>query len=220
MQINLYPELTLLKDDDSLLVWEEETSTTKKIKASTLKSYIGVVSGGGDVGKLLTFNANGDTNGVFYWMGTSEGTEVWSNPSDKGLIIGASGVGAGSPLSLVDRSDSEFYTANQPNSWISFYLGGKTLKCNYYSLKSRNSSSGFYPRSWKLQGSNDQNNWVDLDSQIDNTTLNGNSQWLSLPVANSSTRYTSFRILMTSLCSSNSGHLVLGEVELYGTYLD
>jgi F5/8 type C domain len=215
MKLVLFPELTSLTDNDLLLVWDAETSTTKKIKASTLKTYIGASNVAS--GTALTIATSGDNNGLFYWIGTSSGTTVWSNPIAKGLTIAASSIGSGSVSSLSDRANSDFYTNSDTNAWVSFYLNGKSLKCNYYSIKTRASSSGYYPRSWKLQGSSDGSNWVDLDSQVNNTTLTANSQWLSLPVANSSVAYTNFRIYMTDNNSSGFGHLVLGEVELYGT---
>ncbi|MBG1240984.1 discoidin domain-containing protein [Nostoc sp. NZL] len=213
MKLDLYPELTSLTDNDLLLIWDAETNSTKKIKASTLKTYINTSSG-----KELAITASGDSNGLFYWIGTSGGTTTWSSPTGKGLVITASSIGSGSVSSLVDRANSEFFTNSDTNAWVNFYLGGKSLKCNYYSIKTRSSSSGYHPRSWKLQGSNDNSNWVDLDSQVNNTTLTANSQWLSIPVANSSVAYTNFRIYMTGNNSSGFGHLVLGEVELYGTY--
>ncbi|MEH2148763.1 discoidin domain-containing protein [Nostoc sp.] len=220
MRLNQFPELTSLADDDLLVVWHTETSTVRTIKASTLKEYIGTSNEESPSGKILTISASGDSNGLFYWIGTSSGTDTWTNPTGKGLVIEASSIGSGSVSSLVDRANSDFYTNSDTNAWVSFYLNGKSLKCNHYSIKTRASSSDYYPRNWKLQGSNDANNWVDLDSQVNNTTLTANSQWLSIPVANSNVAYTNFRIYMTGNNSSSYGHLVLGEVELYGTYLE
>ena len=58
----------------------------------------------------------GDSNGVFYSIGTSENTLAWANPTSKGLVISSSRVGSGSLNSLVNRDNSSFYTNSDPNS--------------------------------------------------------------------------------------------------------
>lgn len=176
-------------------------------------------SGGNSANQQLNFVNIGDSNGIFYFIGTSENTLPWANPTSKGLIISSSSIGSGSLNSLVNRDNSSFYTNSDPNSYVSFFLGEtRKLKCNYYTLETRADSSDYYPRNWKLQGSNNGSTWVDLDIQINNTTLNSVNQWLALPVSPSVDTYSYFRIYITGDNSAGYRHLVLGEVELYGAY--
>ncbi|QSJ20108.1 discoidin domain-containing protein [Nostoc sp. UHCC 0702] len=219
-------ELAQLSDNDILLIFTN--NELKKIKVSTLKNYFGNSNNdnngdGSDqasTGTALTYVSNGDANGLFYYLGTAEKAVTWQNPANAGIILlSASSTGSGDVSELVNRQDGQFFTQSLPNSWIKVQLSSGKLKCSYYSLKTRNSSSDYYPRSWKLQGSNDGVDWDDLDTQNNNTSLVNNSQWLSLPVVANSIGYRYFQILQIGINSAGYNHLVLGEIELYGEYL-
>ncbi|MEH2148235.1 hypothetical protein [Nostoc sp.] len=186
-------------------------------KANLLAGLSSGGSGGNVPTSTSAFVSSGDNNGIFYYIGTSFGTTVWSNPSGNGVYVSASSIGAGNVDTLIDRMNSSFYTNSTPGSWVKFGLGSAKLKCNHYSLKSRADSGDYYPRSWKLQGSNDDTTWADIDIQSNNSSLIANSQWLSIPVT-SNVAYSYFRILNTGFNSAGYDHLVLGEVELYGEY--
>ena len=166
----------------------------------------------------LTYISNGDTNGLFYYLGTNKNTVAWSNPSGNKITIAASSIAAGSVGILTDRAPSEFYTASNANSWVEFNIYPSQLKCSGYSLRNR-SNADHYLRNWQLQGSIDDGvTWSILDNQVNNTTLNTPSQWLYLPVT-SSVSYSKFRIYETGLNSSNTYYICLGEVELYGSVI-
>ena len=217
MQIKQFPLITTIQDNDLLLV-QMGTGTYKSIKASDIKKYCqGVITSPVST-YTLTFQSPNDTNGVFYWIGTNKGTTVWQNPTNRGLVISVSSTGSGSLESLVDRQNSEFYTESNSEYWVKIKLPGTAkLNCNYYLIKTRSASSNYYPRNWKLQGSNNDSTWIDLDIQSNNTTLNSNSQWLSIAL-NCGVSYNYFKLLTTGINSSGSYHFVLGEIELYGAY--
>ncbi|MEH1956818.1 discoidin domain-containing protein [Nostoc sp.] len=193
-------------------------SSGELYKISKANLLAGLSSGGDSTSNSSTFVNSGDTNGVFYYIGTTFGVNAWTNPSGNGVYVSASSIGAGNVDTLIDRTNSSFYTNSNPGSWVKFGLGSAKLKCNYYSIKSRADSADYYPRNWKLQGSNDDTTWADLDTQSNNSSLVSNSQWLSIPVT-SDVAYSYFRILGTGLNSAGYDHLVLGEVELYGEYI-
>lgn len=168
--------------------------------------------------KALTYASDGDTNGMCYWLGTNKGTTEWSNPNNKLLILSASSIGVGTLDSLVDRADSQFYTnSDEPIAWIEINFQSNKINPTHYSIKTRNQSSGHYPRTWKLQGRKSDAMLIDLDVQANNTTLNANNQWLTLPVS-SNDYYQKLRIEL-SLNSSGFRYLVLGEIEFYGKCL-
>lgn len=215
-QIKDYPEEATAEAEDFVLMQNPITAKTYKI---TITNFLKNLPSNGTSGASsvnLTFATAGDTNGLFYYLGTEKLTKPWANPTTKGLSLNASSVENGSVISLVNRDESQFYTSNTPNSWVSFNIENK-LKCNYYSIRARNNTA-YYPRNWKLQGSNDGNTWIDLDTQINNTVLSSASQWLSLPVI-SSEAYSWFRILNYGIDSEGHNYFTLGEVELYGQYL-
>lgn len=217
MQIKDYPLITSLSDNDLLIVQTANDNAFKSIKASTLKAYCGSTATGGSSGVQLNYVSDGDANGVFYYLGTNKGNTSWSNPSGNTLVVSASSIGYGDPSSLVNRQGDKFWTANSGNSWVKFHIQRGKFNCNYYSIKSRTNDSDYYPRNWILQGSNDDNSWTDLNTQVNNTTLTSAGQWLSLPV-NISGVFSSFRLIQNGLDSSSYDYLCLDEVELYGVF--
>ncbi|MEH2460921.1 hypothetical protein [Nostoc sp.] len=212
-------------DDGDYALMVDSSGTPYKITKAKLLA--GLSSGGGDtlagggtggVSVSLTFANDADTNGLFYYLGTNKGSAAWSNPSGNLLTVIASSIGYGSPTTLVNRQGDKFWTDNETNCWVSFLLQTGALKCNHYSIKSRSNDNGYYPRTWKLQGSNDGSTWTDLDVQIENTTLVSAGQWLSLSVAASSVYYSRFRLLKNGKDSAGYDFLCLDEVELYGSF--
>ncbi|MEH1771702.1 hypothetical protein, partial [Nostoc sp.] len=178
-------------------------------------------SGGenGNNGITLTFTSNGDSEGLFYYLGTSGLTTTWSNPvAGSSLIVTASTTEGGTVASLSDRIASEWYSNIAANNWVKYQITTGKLICNHYSIRSRSNNVDYYPRNWQLQGSNDGTNWAVLDEQVNNTDISSVSQWLSLPVT-PTTAYSYFRLLQNGIDSSGVGYLCLGEVELYGEYI-
>ena len=214
---------TTADNDDFLILQNPTTGETYKItKADFLAGLSSGSSGGGTSGVPLSFLSSGDTNGLFYYLGTEKLTVSFSSPSERGVTLTANGVAYGSPTAVVDRSDGSFFfpPESQNGSWVVFHLTEGALKCNYYSIKTRVGYGGYYPRNWKFQGSTDGNTWIDLDIQNENQTLNSDGQWLSLPVSTNTSSYNYFRLITTGNDSSGAKLLVLNEVELYGTYFE
>lgn len=207
---------TVAKGGDWLIMQDFETFETYRITKDNLLAGLtsGIVVPPVATNVTLTYVSDGDTNGVLYYLGSSGKTSTWQNPINKGVSITSSGGGSGSPTDLADRQPTAFYVTAATNNWVRIDLP-KSLKCSYYSLRNRN-YNGNNIRNWKLQGCNAGSEWVDLDTQSNNVSINGESQWLSLPVTNNQASFTSFRILQTGHESSGDDYLCLGEIELYG----
>lgn len=218
MQIKDFPNISILTENDLLLVQTASDGAFKNIKGSDLKAYFGG-SGATTTSAQsidLRYSFDGDTNGLVTYLGTSKGATAFTNPDGISLIMAASSTEYGSPTLLVNRTADEFYTHPAPNSWVTLHLLFGKLICNRYSIRAR-SNTDYYPRNWKLQGLDNSFTFVDLDTQVNNITLNSPSQWLSLPVT-PTVAYSTFRILQYDNDSSNSPYLTLGELEFYGTY--
>jgi hypothetical protein len=179
----------------------------------------------------LTYSSDGDSNGLFYLLGTNTGMQAWANPAynvnpssdgsyanNAAIVLSASTIGSGSLNTLCDRTTSSFYTSNVASSWVKADIGKfRSLSVNKYSIRNYPSSADSL-RSWKLQGSNDNSTWTDLDVRTNDTTFNAANVWYSItPNQGVSTAFQFFRILNTGLTSSSSNYLCLGEWELYGT---
>jgi hypothetical protein len=177
----------------------------------------------------LTYSSDGDANGLFYLLGANMGMQAWTNPAynsntdtsysnNAAIILSASSVGGGNLNVLCDRATSLFYTSNVAGSWVKADIGKfRSLSVSKYSIRNYN-TTGDWLRSWKLQGSNDNSTWTDIDVRTSDTTFNAANVWYSItPNQGVNTSFQFFRILNTGLTSSSSNYLSLGEWELYGS---
>lgn len=179
-------------------------STTNLIK-NTENKFFGV---------NLNYISDGDINGVFYYRGTNNNTTTWTNPTiSSRIILNASSIN-GSISAIVDRTNSNnlaFYTNTNEGEWVSVDLVNYNLSCNYYSIQN---SDFYFPVNWDFQGSNDNTNWITLDTVVGSTN-NTAYGWLSRPVLDN-TPYRYFRILMNGLDAAGFQYLIFSEFELYG----
>jgi len=173
--------------------------------------------------KELTYASNSDTNDVFYWIGTNYGTQSWTNPhTAQRVICSKSSNTADAQYNflerLVDRQGNAVCTDNRVNSWMKVDLGIKNaLRVNHYTIQGRQDAfDSHHPRSWKLQGSNDNQTWTDIDTQVNNTSINLGT-WASIPVSGQTNSYRFLQILHTGKTAQNGDFLVFGEWEFYGT---
>lgn len=176
----------------------------------------------------LNYVSNGDTNGLFFNLGTNGGSTSFTNPATNGrVLVLASSIGMGSPTSLSDRSASDFYTNDIPGSWIAWDLGtNAAFQLTRYSYRTRSASNGNHPRSWKIQGTNTINawdtavinssNWVDLDTRVNQTQVTGLNAWFNFVLPSTVDTYRYIRMLNTGVTDTNQNFLCAGEIEFYG----
>jgi hypothetical protein len=165
------------------------------------------------------FSSDGDTNGVFNFIGTLGLTNPFFNPQNvtsNPLIATASGIlGTEEPISgLTDRAPGHVYVTNSGGNWIKFDLGvGRSLILTAYSYRSRTGFSGDFPTAWKLEASNDNVSWTLIDGprSVSITTTN---QWLTTAVTGQTIAYRYWRWTSTG----GTTYFVFGETELYGTF--
>ena len=175
--------------------------------------------------------SNGDANGLLYLLATNFGAAAWTNPHNSGAVVVTRSAGwSGYTYQLVDRSTSgqEFFSDNALGGWFAVDLQSAVVLTDY-SLKS-DSETGYKPRNWKLQGSNDvQANttagieaatWVDLDVRTSDSTIpTGASTWGHFVLSGTPAAYRWYRVILTGVESSGSYYLAVVEFELYcGTY--
>jgi hypothetical protein len=179
-------------------------------------------------GVILAYVSNGDTNGLFYYLGTSGlTTTIYTNPIPGTIAAAASSIGAGTLSNLADRTTSEIYTSPTPNSWFAFNLGSRSMSISRYTLRSRSADALFMPRNWVLEGTNsvatfdiaglNAATWTTIDARANDTTLTASIQYYTLIANGSTTPFQYLRIRSTGLDSSNNNYLILSEIEFYGT---
>lgn len=178
----------------------------------------------------LIFANNGDSNGLFSWLGTNRLTESWSNPITSGRLIGLASTvlePARDVNNLADRSNaSEFHSNIGSNAWIGFDIGGSiAINIKAYTLKSRSLANDRHLSNWVLEGSNTVNaNTVAGFNGAAWDVLHSNSNNLWATATNVSANFTvgtsaNYRYIRIRQAGANTGgdsYLTLGEIELYG----
>jgi len=182
------------------------------------------------------YQSDGDSNGIFYYLGTNKNSQAWSNPVLDNIVnislssfytslLSSSNISYNHPEYLVNGQENIFVaTANIPNSYYLIDLKSYTLCPNYYSIRARNYDAQ-NPQNWQLQASADNINWDILDSRSNNP-LSPN-QWLSISLPNIVKSYRYFKIVETGLSTINNENnalplgsssyiFSLGQIEFYG----
>lgn len=164
-------------------------------------------------GTLLSYVSNEDTNGLFYYIGTTGLTVAWTNPSTSGQVTASSSGdfnGSYSPTRTTDRTDDYPWHSNGAASWIKFDLGQYRIKVSDYTLRTRlDYQYGNWLSDWVVEGSNDDSAWTAID------TRNGQSYTYSTTTLYTTTPTVGYRYLRIRDTSANS-HMVIGEIEFYG----
>lgn len=202
-------------------------------RIAALEAALNVVPAGHDP-IPLTFSAAGDTNGLFYWLGTNGGQAAWQNPalaSPPRVTIdatpaapdGFSGAASSAPENVVNRADAHYGSDGSlaPPHHIAFDLGGRRMMVTKYVMRGRADKPDYMLKNWKLQGSQDGSAWTDLDSHSDDFTLvgwSGVGAFAGWTVANA-TSWRWLRILQTGVNGDGGNALNVGELEFYGVLI-
>ncbi|NBU23936.1 MAG: hypothetical protein EBS38_08575, partial [Actinobacteria bacterium] len=179
----------------------------------------------------LTRISDGDSNDLFFWLGTNGYSQDWANPAPNAnptaptnytnnahCFLTASTYGGGNIFALCDRTTTSFFTNNVSGSWVKVDLGtGRSLSCSNYSIRNPNVSTDAL-RNWVLEGSNDDTNWTTVDSRTSDTSLSGSGAWANFTCNQGvTTSFRYWRIRQTGLNSSSQNTLYMGEFTPYGT---
>jgi len=182
----------------------------------------------------LNWVSNGDSNGVFYYIGTDFGINSWSNPQATGQILAAAypNTTSGTVSKWTNRNpEYEYVGGGGGTNWIAFDLGNdnRQLLLKEYTFQNY-SSADRYARNWKIQGTNSVASWnsagiigaswTDLDTRVNDTTMGGGAYaWAHYTIASpGSNRYRFFRILQTGGDSLGGNYICTNEIELYGDF--
>jgi hypothetical protein len=125
------------------------------------------------------------------------------------------------PLSVVldcTSSSREFATNSVTNLWIRIDFKHNRIKATHYSIRSRTDGDSYHLRSWVVEGSNNGENWVNLDVQENNCDLTGPGADHTFVVGNPDICHN-IRIRQTGSNSSNTHHLIVKSIEFFGTLL-
>lgn len=154
-----------------------------------------------------------------------------SNINDKGIIEISGNIlkhkgeyKTASFSCLVNYSDScdlIYDSENVPNSYICFDFKDHMASVFGYSIKSSKNVNPSYLTSWVIEGSNDNYNWMLIDSHYDDKSLAEEYKVCTFTVQNMQLAVLLFRyvrIRMTGKSSANDNYLELRSIEFFGNY--
>ena len=125
------------------------------------------------------------------------------------------------PINATFYNDqNKFYLSkDEPNSYICFDFKDRKINPTHYEIRSGKwSPNNDHPKSWEIQGSNDNSTWEVIDTQKDCSYLNGNGLIHTFEINNqlcSEFRY--LRLIETSPNWSMKNCLAFDSLEFYGT---
>jgi hypothetical protein len=175
----------------------------------------------------LVYVSDGDTNGVFHFIGTNYGAGSWTNPHTAGRVtIGAfnssnaADLGAGTLAGTVnlDYTDEQRTNNAAGSYWRVDFGPANSLAPNTYSFKARPCGSGDASNvaQWKLQGSANGSSWTDLDTRA-GITYTTDCEWKTFTVTGAAA-YRYLRILHQANVTGANEFFFLTEWEFYGTF--
>ncbi|OHT03894.1 hypothetical protein TRFO_28734 [Tritrichomonas foetus] len=130
-----------------------------------------------------------------------------------------------SPNNVVDLvTSSSFQSINIPDQWICFDFKERRIMPSYYSIKSCDGGPGnCHPMNWVIEASNDWEEWIELDRQIDNNVFVNEGSSTNIiasfiirkPIVS---RY--FRLRQIGKNSGLNDYLYLAGLEIYGKLIE
>ncbi|KAL0485285.1 E3 ubiquitin-protein ligase HECTD [Acrasis kona] len=159
-----------------------------------------------------------DENGILYWLATNYGTEKYHNPCSRGLVevTHTAQIEWGSPYDLISHVPCSCNLVSQTNSTVNIHFKTISISPTTYTLRHTSSRDTECLRSWNLEASIDNIDWVTLSTHVQDTTLDGRSGTGSWSLTQGDQYFNYFRIVQTSANSSNNMFLSMAGLEIYG----
>jgi hypothetical protein len=172
-------------------------------------------------GRRFSLDSSAPLNGIISHFTAESGGNVHTT----GIIaITASSTIRNQCYQVADHNwNNYWYSNNLAHSMIQFDFKTRRVALTNYTIKSAGHSNNHLLH-WSIDGSNDLTSWVTLD-QRDTNDLNGNYivKSYSCSSGESSSPPSFFRylrLIQTGKNSSNTDHVMIGNLEFFGSVLD
>lgn len=123
-------------------------------------------------------------------------------------------------LLQINNTNENFQTKNESNPWLCFqFINHQLIPTNYTIRSVKTTIPDYYhPRSWILEGSNNNSNWIKLDEQNDCTYLNGSNCCHTFSIQNQEKcKFIKIRLTCPSWGKYNDNNrLIIASIEFYG----
>jgi hypothetical protein len=144
--------------------------------------------------------------------------QVLGNPHTKGIVVVTSLSSLANDAWQVLDTDwkSHWVSEDGSDQWIKFEFKSHRVLVTHYTLKTYNfCAGGNHLRSWVLDGSTNDRDWLELDRQQSKNDLNDRSRVRTWAVKAPGT-YRFVRLTQTGKSHCDSDMLVLTGIELFG----
>lgn len=125
------------------------------------------------------------------------------------------------PSNVANFSNSRLVFSSQPakNSWLEFDFIGRRVNPTHYSIKTTSiKRNDVHLKNWVIEGSNDNEDWIILDSRTNDSSLNNPSAERTFKISQLSERFYKYiRIRQTGLNWKGSNQLIMDKFEIFGT---
>lgn len=125
----------------------------------------------------------------------------------------------------LDNINSHFQTNDEPNSWICFEFKNHRVIPSSYIIRTINSEDNDHLKSWVIEGSNDNKNWIKIDEHSNDSSLKGKGRVHLFPISKNANKqsFKYIRILQTGPCWLNNNdksyYLLICSIDFYGTLI-
>lgn len=157
--------------------------------------------------------------GIFKYL--SETNKVSNVYSSKIVVVESSQIKNGQIEHLFDHSkDTYFRVCNNNNDgYIIFDFQQQKVNINKYYISVTTNTGTFNgrPKTWRIEGSNDEQKWEEIDSKENDTSLNGYGYSNTFNCKNINNQFYQFIRFKPIYDHNGSNLLMLSEIEFYGT---
>lgn len=147
------------------------------------------------------------------------GKEAKGNVHEKGVVeITASSTDHGLCFKVGDRDWDDFwFSGNKPDQWICFDFKNRRVRVTDYRIKTHKFSSySCHLKEWKLQGSDNQSEWVDLDTR-DTDSLNESRKVEHFVCSGKGGSFRFIRLLSTGPNHRGDYLMALTNIDFFGS---
>lgn len=174
-------------------------------------------------------NINHRFNGIIYYLGNGNPKSVVDNHT---IEVTSSSVLSDNPnhdaKNVVNFSQDElsFLSNDKPDSWLLYDFKDRKVKPTHYSIKSHGFGEGkgcYHPQTWRIEGSNDLNDWKILDSRNKDKSLDNKSVSNTFEIQNHLDKNDYFRyirIRQTGVNTFHDNNFGFAALEYFGSILE
>lgn len=157
-------------------------------------------------------------NGIFKFLQSSSNDNVYVSGA---IDVTTSSINSGSIENLFDQSkNTAIKVKDDKNSFIIIDFKDKKVNVkNYYLSVPAIKYSGSRPKTWIVDGSNDEQNWEMIDSQQNNSQLTNYGAFSTFACKNHNENYYRYIRIKEIISQDKSHMMLLSEIELFGSII-